>query len=269
MAQTHPSGEVPYSEVANGLIETAEFIPSDNDLWLLWAASDYILSTRDRQFLTEVCSYWPPPYTRPEPVWDHCVRAFRHLTEDVGYGPHGLVRMRTSDWNDGVILEGNVPMDKVWAEGESTLNSAMAVHVLRRFAELATYAYQPVMAERARQHADKLADAVRASWRGRHLNRGWRDRNHEVGYKDLYLEPQPWALISGVLDQQQNATLVDEITHRLADPIGSRIFGAGGEGNVPTAFGGEWLSINSTLGLGSLESFARARLEGIGGEHAL
>ena len=123
----------------------------------------------------------------------------------------------------------------------------MAVHVLRRFAELATYAHQPVMAERARQHADKLADAVRACWRGRHLNRGWRDRNHEVGYKDLYLEPQPWALISGVLDQQQNATLVDEITHRLADPIGSRIFGAGGEGNPPTAFGGEWLSINSTL----------------------
>jgi len=247
LTQTHPSGEVPYSEVANGLIETAEFIPSDNDLWLLWAVSDYILSTRDRQFLTEVCSYWPPPYTRPEPVWDHCVRAFRHLTEDVGYGPHGLVRMRTSDWNDGIILEGNVPMDRVWAEGESTLNSAMAVHVLRRFAELASYAHQPVMAQRAREHADKLAEAVRACWRGRHINRGWRDRNHEVGYKDLYLEPQPWALISEVLDKQQSATLVDEITRRLADPIGSRIFAAGGEGNPPTAFGGEWLSINSTL----------------------
>ena len=247
LAQTHPSGEIPYAEVGSGLIETAEFIPSDNDLWLLWAVSDYILSTRDRQFLTEVCSYWPPPYTRPEPVWDHCVRAFRHLTEDVGYGPHGLLRMRTSDWNDGVILEGHVPMDRVWAEGESTLNTAMAVHVLRRFAELAKYAHQAPMEKRAREQADRLAEVVRTCWRGRHLNRGWRDRNNEVGFKDLYLEPQPWALIAEVLDKQQNATLMEEITHRLADPLGSRIFAPGGEGNPPTAFGGEWLSINSTL----------------------
>ncbi|HTS68328.1 MAG TPA: hypothetical protein VMO17_05045 [Terriglobia bacterium] len=247
LAQTHPSGEVPYAEVGSGLIETCEFIPSDNDLWLLWAVSDYILSTRDRQFLTEVCSYWPPPYTRPEPVWDHCVRAFRHLTEDVGYGPHGLVRMRTSDWSDSIILEGKVPMDRVWAEGESTLNSAMAVHVLRRFAELARYAHQPVMEKRAREHADRLAEAVRACWRGRHLNRGWRDRDHEFGFGDLYLEPQPWALISGVLDKDQQAILVDEITKRLADPIGSRIFASGGEGNPVSEFGGVWLSINSTL----------------------
>jgi hypothetical protein len=247
LAQTHPSGEVPYCEVGNGLIETAEFIPSDNDLWLLWAVSDYILSTRDRQFLAEVCSYWPPPYTRPEPVWDHCVRAFRHLTEDVGYGPHGLVRMRTSDWNDSIILEGHVPLDRVWAEGESTLNSAMAVHVLRRFAELAKYARQAAMEKAAREHAAKLAEAVRACWRERHLNRGWRDRNNEMGYRDLYLEPQPWALIAEVLDKQQNTTLVDEITRRLADPLGSRIFDSGGEGNPPTVFGGVWLSINSTL----------------------
>ena len=47
-------------------------------------------------------------------------------------------------------------MDKVWAEGESTLNSAMAVHVLRRFAELATYAHQPVNG-RARAPARRQA----------------------------------------------------------------------------------------------------------------
>jgi Glycosyl hydrolase 36 superfamily, catalytic domain/Glycosyltransferase family 36 len=247
LAQTHPSGEVPYAEVGSGLLETCEFIPSDNDLWLLWTVSEYVLSTRDREFLSEVCSYWPPPYSRPEPVWDHCIRAFCHLTEDIGYGPHGLLRMRTSDWNDGIIAEGKVPMDRVWAEGESTLNTAMAVHVLRRFAELARYAHQPAMESRARQHAAKLAQAAQSCWRGRHLNRGWRDRNHEFGFKDLYLEPQPWALISGVLDKEQQAVLVDEITRRLADPLGSRIFGAGGEGNPPTAFGGVWLSINSTL----------------------
>ena len=247
LAQTHPSGEIPYSEVGSGLIETAEFIPSDNDLWLLWALSDYVLSTRDRQFLTEVCSYWPPPYTRPEPVWDHCVRAFRHLTEDIGYGPHGLLKIRTGDWSDGIILEGHVPIDRVWAEGESTLNSAMAVHVLRRFAELAKYAHQPATEQRAREHAEKLAEAVRACWRGRFLNRAWRDRNNEVGYKDLYLEPQPWALIAEILDEEQRAALLEEMGRRLTDKLGSKIFDSGGEGNPPHERGGQWPSINSTL----------------------
>jgi Glycosyl hydrolase 36 superfamily, catalytic domain len=248
LAETHPSGEVPYAEVGTGLLNTAGgFFPSDNDLWLLWAVSDYVLSRRDRQFLTEDCSYWPPPYTRPEPVWEHCVRAFRHLTEVVGYGPHGLLKMRTGDWNDGIVLEGRVPLDRVWAEGESTLNSAMGVYVMRRFAELAKYAHQPSMENLVRTHAARLAEAVRASWRNGHLNRGWRDRNHEFGYLDLYLEPQPWALIAEILDKEQKNTLIKQIADRLADPLGSRVFASGGEGNPVTLFGGIWLSINSTL----------------------
>jgi Glycosyl hydrolase 36 superfamily, catalytic domain len=247
LAQTHPSGEIPYSEVANGLIETLRYIPSDNDLWLLWVLSDYVLATRDKQFLREICSYWPPPYTRPEPVWEHAVRAFRHLVEGIGTGPHGLLRMRTSDWNDAVIREGGVPMDRVWEQGESTLNSAMGVHVLRRFAELARYAEDTAIEQESLARASSLAAAVRASWRGRHLNRGWRDAESEVGYSDLYLKPQPWALITEILEPSQRHTLLEEMADRLSDPLGTRIFAAGEEGNPPTAGGGQWLSINSTL----------------------
>jgi hypothetical protein len=248
--ETHPSGEIPYAEAGTGMIDTTlDWIPSDNDLWLLWAASDYVLSRRDRQFLSEVVSYYPPPYTRPEPVWDHCVRAFRHLTEDIGYGAHGLLRMRTSDWNDTVTFDGKVPMDRIWAEGESTLNSAMGVHVLRRFAELAKYACKPGIEKAARAHADKLADAVRGAWKGKFLNRGWLDSKTEIGATDMFLEPQPWVLIAGILDEKQQATLVEEIKNRLADPLGSRIHDAnnGGEETPSHAFNGIWASINSTL----------------------
>lgn len=68
-AETHPSGEIPYAENANGAIDMMRYIPSDHALWLLWAASEYVLGMRDRAFLAEVISYWPPPYTRPESVW--------------------------------------------------------------------------------------------------------------------------------------------------------------------------------------------------------
>ncbi len=250
LGETHPSGEIPYAEAGTGMIDTTlDWYPSDNDLWLLWAVSDYVLSRRDRQFLNEVCSYFPPPCTHPEPVWDHCVRAFRHLTEDIGYGSHGLIKMRTGDWNDTVAFDGNVPMNRIWAQGESTLNSAMGVYVLRRFAELAKYACKPAMEKRARAHADKLADAVRAAWKGSFLNRGWLDDHTEIGAADMFLEPQPWALISGVLDEQQQQTLVTEIRTRLADPLGSRIHDKnnGNEATPSHAFNGIWASINSTL----------------------
>ena len=250
LGETHPSGEIPYAEAGTGMIDTTlDWIPSDNDLWLLWAVSDYVLAKRDRQFLSDVCSYFPPPYTRPEPVWDHCVRAFRHLTEDIGYGSHGLIRMRTSDWNDTVTFDGTVPMDRIWAEGESTLNSAMGVYVLRRFAELAKYACKPAIEKAAREHADKLAEAVRGAWKGKFLNRGWLDNKTEIGATDMFLEPQPWALISGVLDENQQKTLANEIETRLADPLGSRLHDAtkGGEETPSHAFNGIWASINSTL----------------------
>lgn len=246
-AETHPSGEIPYSEHANGALDALRYLPSDHALWLLWCVSDYVLAMRDRAFLREICSYWPAPYTRPEPVWDHCVRSFRHLVDEIGIGPHGLLRMRTSDWNDAIVREGNVPIDRVWAEGESTLNSTMAVHVLRRFAELARYVGEPRVAGEATAFSERLAESVRNCWRGRHLNRGWRAAESEVGWSDLYLEPQPWALIAEILDKEQSRVLVDELDERLADPLGSRIFAAGEEGNPPTAGGGQWLSINSTL----------------------
>ncbi|SDM52237.1 GH36-type glycosyl hydrolase domain-containing protein [Allokutzneria albata] len=258
MSETTPEGEIAYAEVGTGSWEHMLWCPSDNDMWLLWLISEYVLATRDRAFLRQSVSYWPAPYTRPEPVWEHCLRAVRHLLDDVGAGEHGLIKIRLGDWNDMVVSESGVPIDRVWEEGESTLNTAMAVHVLRRFAELAEFAGEPQAAADARARAEGFAEAVRACWRGRHLNRGWTSSDTEVGHSDLFLEPQPWALITGLLDEDQASTLVEEITTRCADPLAARVFADGGEQRTPTVGGGQWYAINSTLAWG-LSTVDRAR----------
>lgn len=250
MAETTPEGEIAYSEAGSGLLEPCGFFPSDNDLWLLWFVAEYVLATRDRAFLRQPASYWPAPYTRPEPVWDHCQRALDHLLQVVGIGAHGLIKMRTGDWNDTLVAEGGVSIDRIWSEAESTLNTAMAVHVLRRFAELARYCGVSEVARRADGRAADFADAVRRCWRSDHLNRGWLSSAAEVGHLDLYLEPQPWALIAGVLDSEQAGRLAWTIRDRCADPYATKIFAAGGEGRVPSAGGGSWLAVNSTLAWG-------------------
>jgi hypothetical protein len=69
----------------------------DQDLWLLWTASEYVLATRDLAVLD-----------RQEPylgggrgsVYDHLTTAFRHQLGGVGTGPHGEFRMQSGDWAD-------------------------------------------------------------------------------------------------------------------------------------------------------------------------
>lgn len=255
MAETAPDGEIAYAEVGSGLWEQVRYCPSDNDLWLLWLVAEYVLATRDRAFLRQSVSYWPAPYTRPEPVWDHCGRAIDHLLGSVGTGPHGLIKLRLGDWNDVLVREAGTDRARVWEEAESTLNTAMAVWVLRRVAELADYNQDERRAARCRQLADRFADAVRRSWCGTHLSRGWANADHEIGAVDVFLEPQPWALIAGILDETQARALVDTIRTSCADRLGTRIFGDRGGGSFPTAGGGQWASINSTLvwGLGRVD----------------
>jgi hypothetical protein len=247
MAETAPNGEIAYAEVGAGLWEQVRYCPSDNDLWLLWLVAEYVLATRDKAFLRQPVSYWPAPYTRPEPVWDHCGRAIDHLLESVGVGPHGLIKLRLGDWNDLIVRESEAGRERVWEEAESTLNTAMAVWVLRRVAELADYGEDSRRAARCRQLADRFAEAVRTCWRGTHLNRGWSDASTEIGAVDVFLEPQPWALIAGILDDEQAKTLVGTIRESCADRLGTRIFGDRGGGSFPTLGGGQWPAINSTL----------------------
>lgn len=253
MAHTTPEGEIAWAEAGSGVIEPWKYLPSDNDLWLLWLVAEYVLATRDRRFLRQSVSYWPAPYSRPEPVWDHCLRALDHLLTTIGTGPHGLLRVRYADWNDLFVADGQVPMDQSWRDGESTLNTAMAVHVLRRFAELADYAAKPTVARECRARAEEFADVVRGCWRGRHLNRGWRTAASEAGADSLFLEPQPWALISGILAADQERALIAEIRIRCTDPYATTVFASGSEhasepGSVME--GSTWPAINSTLAWG-------------------
>ena len=48
------SGEIPYAITGNGQILPAPFKPSDQEMWLLWLTSEYVLATRDSAFLDEV-----------------------------------------------------------------------------------------------------------------------------------------------------------------------------------------------------------------------
>ena len=74
-------------------------------LWLLWAASEYVLATRDVAFLDEEI---PPgrcedPPARKDTVATSSPAATITRWNDVGVGQHGVMRMLNDDWNDGLL----------------------------------------------------------------------------------------------------------------------------------------------------------------------
>jgi hypothetical protein len=258
LEEVGPTGEIPYGMVGHGMVMPAPYRPSDQELWLLWLASEYVLATRDTSFLDEEVPTWPRlgPSAPLMPVQGLLDRCYRHLVDVTGTGRHGLLRLSNGDWNDAAVL-GFVPRDQVGAvrkEGESVLNAAFASYVLEHYARMLEFVGDPERAAEARHVAEGQREAVRRQWTGRWFRREWLNETLGwVGDDVLWLEPQPWAIIGGAATPEQQQTLVESIDRalRAPSPIGARLQSAPLRGlDVPPGElvnAGVWPSIDGTL----------------------
>jgi hypothetical protein len=130
----------------------------------------------------------------------------------------------------------------------------MATFTLGIYAEMFNFLGNHEMAENVLQYTDKLREAVQKTWNGKWFKRAW--LTEEIGWTgedQLWLEPQPWAIIGGSADSNQIEILIKYIDDLLRKPsiIGAMILNKGllnvdrplGEGTN----GGVWPSINGTL----------------------
>ncbi len=152
---------------------------SDDLLWLPWGLCEYTEKTGDLAFChrrapwlraeplgeNENDRYFAPPLTAEEDsLLDHALRAL-HCSLTRGFGPHGLLKTGSGDWNDG--------MDKVG--GESVWLSMFFVHTAGRFAPLLDKLSRPE-GESLRAAAERLTRAIDRAWDGAWYLRGfWPD----------------------------------------------------------------------------------------------
>lgn len=173
--------------------------------------------------------YWPKEAQPDAVVLDHVKDSVRHLFDDVGTGPHGLVRMGDGDWSDGIAFEAP-NRQLALSQGESVPNTQMAVAVLPRVAELLD-AREPALAAEIRAKVEALRAALFPTWTGSFFGRAYFG-DDKLAYADtINLESQVWALIGGSFQApEQRATLVQAIGTKLDNPspIGATL-GPGGQ----------------------------------------
>lgn len=253
-----PKGEIPYGIVGSGMKMPSPFIPSDLELWLLWITSEYVLCTRDKSFLEEEVSMYPV-YGRKAKrarVKEVITLCYEHLINLTGTGKHGLLRLSNGDWND-MVVQGFVPEKKhkaVKKVGESVLNAAMASYVLDLYSKLMIFIDEPLKAKEAEDQAKIQREAVKAQWTEKWFRRAWLSEELGwVGDEQLWLEPQPWAIIGGAPNSDQTNTLLENINEKSRQPskIGAMIMNQGipHVSEVPGTGtnGGIWPSINGTF----------------------
>jgi hypothetical protein len=228
LKEIQPDGSIPYGIVGQGVPMPCRYCPSDIQLWVLWLASEYVLATRDAAFLDELLPDYPQAgvITKQRTVLDSLDLCFRHLTEQIGTGQHGLQRLLNGDWNDSIVVNRLTPAQvaEITAHGESVLNAAMATYVFDLYARLLTSLGHTQPAELARSKAEAQRSAVRAQWNGRWFRRAW--FGNELGWtgeQQLWLEPQPWAILGQCTTPSQARSLVDTIDRmsRRPSPIGA------------------------------------------------
>jgi cellobiose phosphorylase len=277
-AQEQPAGtgSIPYGMLS--MCRRFDLGTADDlDQWLLWAAAEYALSTRDFAFLQQQLPYYAGAGSGT--LWEHLKLAFHHQEEVIGRGAHGeYVTGATGDWND-FSTEFNQMT-------ESNLVTAQAAYIYPRLALVADAIGDPTFAAelRAAGTGDKGIVAGQfvpgESVTPADAGLGWFARGYsgakQLGSGAIYVEPQPWALLAGAATPQQAAQIVAAYRRFLVGvgaPYGPTLIGAAmapgstdpganeqnqpGLNNSREFPGGAWFALNGQL------TWALARLDGV------
>lgn len=185
---------------------------ADDALWLLPTVYKYLAETGNLAFLDEVIPY---ANKGAATVYEHLQRAIDFSLEHLG--PHGMPAGLYADWNDCLRLG---------AEGESSFVAFQLVLALRIQKQLAEEKGDAAAAEKlAKQLADFSALVEKLCWNEDRYIRGFTEKGEVIGRRtdpeaNLWLNPQSWAVISGLADSEKAETILHTVHEGLNTEYG-------------------------------------------------
>ncbi|MHA1278680.1 MAG: GH36-type glycosyl hydrolase domain-containing protein [Candidatus Helarchaeota archaeon] len=213
-----PNGELPYAIVGVGqeMGAMVHETSSDLHLWLLWGLLEYLYMTRDFDFLGKELPFYPLEGEKSSTVLEKILISVNFLFKKVGIGEHGLIKVGSGDWSDGISLLVKCRR-KFLKKGESTFNSAFALYVIPRLIELLKKRMPSVVPFLEKKYTE-IREACLKNWNGRWFYRAWEDSATPVGDTNLFLEHHPWLMLSNVVPQIRMEILLNNIYKILDHP---------------------------------------------------
>ncbi len=198
---------------------------SDDLVWLVYLVEQYIEVTGDKSILKEETNYvigdilhesQDEKYDlfveseEKETIYMHCIRA---LDKALQFGEHGLPKIGTGDWNDGLNKVGNK------GKGESIWLGFFLYLVLRKFIPLCG----ETKAKEYTQVADNLQRNLNThGWDGRWFKRAYTDDGEVLGSLEneecrIDSIAQSWSVISGAGDNDKKYISIYSLENHLID----------------------------------------------------
>jgi cellobiose phosphorylase len=204
------------------------FVPShhsDTCLWLAYGLLAYLDATGDMPALDRRYAYLSRETERPASsgsLWDHCLRGIdRALSRR---SPRGLPLIGAGDWNDGLSHAG------IDGKGESVWLAMFLYDILTRYAKvLRRWGVEGVkgIADRFEVEAGALKSSVNEhAWDGEWYIGGTRDDGKPFGSNEceegkIFLNPQTWAVISGIAPPERAERAMRSVREHLVTPYGA------------------------------------------------
>jgi cellobiose phosphorylase len=221
---------------------------SDDALWLHQAVCRYVLLTHDSSILGERVPTADRD-GRSRPLLDTLVAALRYSAE-ISVGPHGLPLLDRADWNDCLRIDQDVlsgpEKERLFRDTgrfsssgtESVMNGFLAVRAARDLATLARIAEAADAASWAESTAARLSALLRKhAWIGQnyarllvsshppfsHVGAPGDGLDTDESGGTLFLNSFSWAVLSGVADEKEIASMLGAIRRKLVTPHGIKL----------------------------------------------
>ena len=186
---------------------------ADDALWLFPTVWKYISETGNLDFLDEII---PFADKEEDTVYGHLQRAIQFSIDHLG--PHGMPAGLYADWNDCLRLG---------ADGESSFVAMQfyyALDILKRFAEYKKDADYVKYLEEKLAEAGTIIQTL--CWDQDRFIRGYTEHGERIGAPadpeaSLWLNPQSWAVISGLASPGQADAVLDNVYKNLNTDYGA------------------------------------------------
>ena len=201
---------------------------SDDRIWLGYVAAHYTEVTGDVAVMDQVLPFLEGPTVPAEAadtffqptaseetasLYEHCARA---LDSGLTRGIHGLPLIGTGDWNDGMNSVGELGF------GESSWLGWLLLATITALSPHAEQRRDTERAQRWRDYAAELRDALEQAWDGEWYRRGYYDDGTPLGShtsEECRIDSiaQSWSVLAGPTNPERAAQAMASVDRLLVD----------------------------------------------------